>query len=181
MAAPRGNHNTLGKHWKVKDTSKMRHKRTTPIWNKDKKMTEEQKKNMFHGGMLGKHHSDDTIKKIKEAKRKNPCRGESSSNWQGGITKLTKLIRSCFKYRQWRSDVFTRDDFTCRLCGKSGCYLEADHYPKRFSEIIKEYQIKTLEEALGCEELWNINGGRTLCKNCHITKTLWGRNKNVVI
>jgi len=23
MAAPKGNHNTLGKHWKVKDTSKM--------------------------------------------------------------------------------------------------------------------------------------------------------------
>ena len=78
-----------------------------------------------------------------------------------------KSIRELFKYRQWRSDIFTRDDFTCVWCGVRGVYLEADHFPKRFSEIITEYNIKTLDEALNCEELWNINNGRTLCNNCH--------------
>lgn len=96
--------------------------------------------------------------------------GDKSRNWQGGKTTLRVLIRSCFKYRQWRSDIFSRDNFTCQKCGIKGGYLEADHYPKRFSDILKEYNIKTFEEALICEELWNINNGRTLHKNCHRIK-----------
>jgi len=93
--------------------------------------------------------------------------GEMNYNWKGGITPLKHLIRHHFKYRQWRSDIFTKDDFTCQICGEKGCYLEAHHCPKKFSEIINEYQIKTLEHALNCEELWNINNGITLCRKCH--------------
>jgi len=96
-------------------------------------------------------------------------RGEKNKNWKGGITSLLQQIRTCFLYRQWRSDIFTRDDFTCVLCGrKESGKLEADHYPKRFSEIFHENKIKTIEEALECEEFWNINNGRTLCQKCHI-------------
>lgn len=79
-------------------------------------------------------------------------------------------IRQCFQYRQWRWDIYTRDDFTCVLCGKNkevSGQLEADHFPKQFIEILNEYKIKTLEKAVLCEELWNINNGRTLCKTCH--------------
>jgi len=97
---------------------------------------------------------------------------ENHWNWKGGITKFTERIRKCFKYRQWRLDVFTRDDFTCQKCGaRSGggkaVYLEADHYPKRFTDIIKENNIKTVQGALECKELWDTNSGRTLCKHCH--------------
>jgi 5-methylcytosine-specific restriction endonuclease McrA len=88
-------------------------------------------------------------------------------NWKGGITPLTKSIRACFKNRQWISDVFTRDDFTCQVCGVRGGNLEADHYPKMFSVIFKENNVSSLEQALDCEEFWNINNGRTLCKKCH--------------
>jgi hypothetical protein len=92
---------------------------------------------------------------------------EQSPNWKGGITILRTQIYNNFRTRQWRSDIFTRDNFICVLCGKRGGYLEADHYPKMFSTILEEYKIKTLEEALVCEELWDINNGRTLCKKCH--------------
>lgn len=132
-------------------------------------------------GMLGKHHMQKTIEKLKkwkptpEQKIKmvhRVHRGERHWNWKGGINPLRDSIRHLFQYRQWRSDVFTRDNYTCQICGiRSGkgkvVYLEADHYPKTFSEILEEYQISTLEEALDCEELWNINNGRTLCKSCH--------------
>ena len=48
-------------------------------------------------------------------------RGEKGSNWQGGITPVSKLIRSCGKYIEWRSKVFERDNYTCQECGaKSG-------------------------------------------------------------
>ena len=104
--------------------------------------------------------SEETKRKMSEAHR-----GEKAYQWKGGQT-LNLIIRRCFQYRQWRSDIFTRDDFTCQFCGLKGVYLEA-HHIKSFSKIIEEYQIKTLEEALNCEELWNINNGRTLCKKCH--------------
>ena len=94
----------------------------------------------------------------------NKLRREESHLWKGGITPLTKQIRRCFKYRQWRSDIFTRDDFTCQVCGLRGVYLEADHYPKLFSTIFEEYKIKSLEDALNCEEFWNLNNGRTVCQ-----------------
>jgi len=69
-------------------------------------------------------------------------------------------------YRQWRSDIFTRDDFTCQECGQRGGHLEA-HHIKQLSKILQFYEITTLEEALNCAELWNINNGITLCKECH--------------
>ena len=127
------------------------------------------------GYMLNKKHSEETKYKMSQAhkgctpwnKRKPfpQISGENHPFWKGGVTTLVKQIRKNFQYRQWRSDVFTRDDFTCQACGKRG-YIEA-HHIKPFSVILEEYQIKTLEEALNCEELFNINNGITLCKECH--------------
>jgi 5-methylcytosine-specific restriction endonuclease McrA len=91
---------------------------------------------------------------------------ENNAMWLGGITLLSFQIRNLLKYRQWRSDVFTRDNFICQGCGKSHCYFEA-HHIKMFSLIMKENNIKSIEEALLCEELWNINNGVTLCEDCH--------------
>ena len=97
--------------------------------------------------------------------------GKNHAHWKEfKLTPLYFQIRNCFQYRQWRWDVYTRDDFTCVLCGRkkevSG-KLEADHFPKMFSEIFKEYNIRTYDEAIACEELWNVNNGRTLCQKCH--------------
>lgn len=111
--------------------------------------------------------------------KNHPCYKENKKHC------FYKLIRETFKYRQWRSDIFTRDNFICVLCGEKGGYLVADHYPKRFIDILNEYKINTLEKALVCEELWNINNGRTLHNKCHFeshlkTKT-WGRRKEDAI
>jgi len=88
-----------------------------------------------------------------------------------------KQIRELFKYRQWRSDIFTRDNFTCVFCGERGVELNADHFPKSFISIIKGYKIETLDDANSCEELWNLNNGRTLCVNCHRETDTWGKHK----
>lgn len=128
---------------------------------------------------------------MSEAKLKNPNRfwlgkkrpelsGQNNPNhgkfgpkhprWKANKQRpFANAVRQLFKYRQWRSDIFTRDDFTCVFCGVRGVYLEADHYPKMFASILREYQLETLEDALDCEELWDINNGRTLCRPCHDT------------
>lgn len=49
---------------------------------------------------------------------------------------------------------------------------------KAFSLILEENKIKTLEEAFLCEELWNINIGRTLCQKCHEKTENYGGKSN---
>lgn len=117
-------------------------------------------KNPFYG----KHHTEKT---------KIAMGGEKHHNWKGGITPLTRKIRTCFKYRQWRSDIFTKDDFTCQDCDRRGLYLHA-HHIMPFADILELNDIKNLEQAIICEELWNINNGITLCEECH-NKTKKGR------
>ena len=85
-----------------------------------------------------------------------------------------KSIRETYKYRQWRTSIFKRDNFKCVLCGTGG-YIEADHCPTKFIEIIRKFSVKTLEQALNCIELWDINNGRTLCRKCHQKTITWGR------
>ncbi len=94
--------------------------------------------------------------------------GENHWCWKGGISPVIMRIRRCAKYKQWVKTVFEQDNYTCQLCGKRGNGdIEADHYPKMFSEIIFEDEIKTFEEAMDCDRLWDRENGRTLCKNCH--------------
>src|SRR3990167_5390480 len=100
-------------------------------------------------------------KKISQA-----LRGEKSPWWNGGITPINNQIRKSWEYKFWRQQVFERDNYACVLCGKTGGRIEADHI-KAFSQIKYEYKITSLEQALLCEELWDINNGRTLCKSCH--------------
>lgn len=92
--------------------------------------------------------------------------GENHHNWKGGITSVNHSIRTSVKFKDWRTAVFIRDNYTCQECGKHGGWLEADH-KKQFALILKENNIKTLKKALKCEELWDVNNGRTLCKECH--------------
>jgi len=102
------------------------------------------------------------------------CAGSKNGMWKGRST-VTMQIRNIFEYRQWRSDIFTRDNYTCQNCETRGVYLEA-HHIKMFSTILDEYNIKTVEEARLCSELWDINNGITLCKKCH-DKTKKGRKR----
>lgn len=98
--------------------------------------------------------------------KKEPHLGEKNSNWKGGITSIAKAIRNCMEYKDWRKEIFQRDDFTCQHCNQIGRKLRA-HHIKRFSVILEEFNITTFEEAQTCVELWDTNNGITLCKKCH--------------
>lgn len=91
---------------------------------------------------------------------------ENHWNWRGGKSELRSLVGITPKYKKWRKEVFKRDNYTCQICKKRGGNIEADHR-KPFSIIVKEHNIKTVEEALVCDELWKLSNGRTLCISCH--------------
>jgi len=115
-----------------------------------------------HGDKIrGRKASEETRLKMSFAQR-----GSKSNTWKGGITPIVMQIRNCFKTRQWASDIFHRDDFTCQHCLFRGGKLNA-HHLKPFSTIYKENNIKSLEDALNCDELWDLNNGQTLCVSCH--------------
>ena len=92
--------------------------------------------------------------------------GQKAWNKGMGVPKsLNYQIRNSLEYYKWRSDVFQRDGWICRTCGDIG-RMNA-HHKKPFNQIIKENNITTLKDALGCNELWNIDNGITLCIECH--------------
>lgn len=144
-------------------------------WNKGltKKDNSSIKKMGFQKGHKGYLKGESRKKSIENHK------GPKHWRWKGGITPAMMQIRNCHKTRLWRSDVFKRDNYTCQECLSRGCYLEA-HHIKPFSKIIEENNIKTLEQAEGCDELWDINNGLTLCSSCHnITKSNSYKLKNI--
>jgi len=125
----------------------------------------------------------ESIEKMRKSRQGQPCHnaGALSNLWKGGITPIMQLIRTSVRYVLWRTEVFTRDNYTCIWCGaRSGngkaIVLNADHI-KAFAVILKEYKIINMAEAESCKELWDIDNGRTLCRDCHQTTDTWGRPK----
>lgn len=143
-------------------------------WNKGKR---------FPGGLHGKNYGyrkgfvawnrgkkmpESTREKVRlaRAKQVNIPRGKKHWNWKGGRTELRKRLQEKAVYRNWRTSVFQRDNFTCQICGKRGGRLNADHI-KSYASIISDKKIKTVKDALNCDELWDVTNGRTLCIACH--------------
>jgi len=77
-----------------------------------------------------------------------------------GKTPWYKVVRKSKKYKQWRTEVFERDNYTCIECGEKGGYLHADH--------IKPF-------ALYPESRFELSNGRTLCVDCHKATQTYGR------
>ena len=100
--------------------------------------------------------------------KSNPfATGNKSHFWKGGVTPVNHQIRNSFRYVAWRKAVFERDNYTCQMCGVRGGDLEVDHYPQTFSQIINTFKIKSIEEAILCDALWDTKNNRTLCVKCH--------------
>jgi hypothetical protein len=124
-------------------------------WNKGikgHKHTEETKRKMSQTRKLIKRppFSEEWRKKLSES-HIGKMVGEKHWNWKGG-QKPYKHQQTRI-YKNWRTAVFERDNWTCQTCGKRGCYLEPHHikgwtkYPKLRYEV---------------------ENGVTLCLECHI-------------
>ena len=101
-----------------------------------------------------KKYTKKGYEKLLQAMRKpRPhTRGELNHAWKGG-KEIRKERYYSVEYRQWRKNVFERDEYICQDCGDDkGGNLEA-HHIKEFSKYPE----------LGLE----LSNGITLCKTCH--------------
>lgn len=83
--------------------------------------------------------------------------GEDNNKWKNGITPYKVSLRKSNRMKEWRKEVFERDNFTCQICKKVGGDLEA-HHCTPVHKLIKT----KLEEFI-----FDIKNGITLCKLCH--------------
>lgn len=88
--------------------------------------------------------------------------GSKNGMWKGGITDYWHKVRNSIRYENWRWNVFSRDDFTCKWCGANSKYdgktiLNA-HHSVEFAKLLK-----TMFE----KHIFNLDNGTTLCDSCH--------------
>ncbi len=126
---------------------------------KGRKHTEETKKKMREARLKNNpmHNPDVVAKRSATLVKNGTFAGENSNNWKGGVTPETIKIRNSKEISEWRSTVFLRDSHTCQKCSaKSGkgvsVYLHA-HHVKSFSEF-PELRL-------------DVKNGLTLCRDCH--------------
>jgi len=105
---------------------------------------------------------------VSEKKRINEKIGE----FRSALTALDKVIRHSLHYKLWREEIFKRDGYSCIFCGQRG-ELRADHI-KQFALILIQNDVKTIDDALMCGELWDMNNARTLCHSCHTLTPTYG-------
>lgn len=94
----------------------------------------------------------------RKGKKYTEISGTKHWNWQGGISS-EQHKRYSLEGKEWRRNIFSRDNFTCKICGKKGGKLHA-HHIKPFSKF---------------KDLRFINdNGITVCVDCHkeIHKTI---------
>lgn len=87
--------------------------------------------------------------------KSDALKGENSHLWKGGITPENRAQRETIDYKDWRKQVFVRDNYTCQCCGNRGLKINA-HHIENFSD---NADLRT-----------DIYNGITLCEECHAFK-----------
>jgi hypothetical protein len=97
--------------------------------------------------------------------------GLKHHNWKGGISPISDALRNLPEMTQWKKKILNRDNYICQYSGKQGKGDLHVHHIKPFHQILEENNITSVEEALECEELWDISNGITLAKEFHCTSS----------
>ena len=78
--------------------------------------------------------------------------GEGNYFWNGGVSGENDSMRHRREYKNWRTAVYERDNYTCQCCGAHGGKLNA-HHLNQFADY--------------AELRYDVDNGITLCADCH--------------
>lgn len=92
--------------------------------------------------------------------------GEKNNNWKGGVTSEHQKIRHSPEMKNLRNEIFKRDDYTCKNCGRK-------RKPKD-RVILQIHHIKSF--AVHKELRFDKNNIVTLCAECHRKTDTYGKN-----
>jgi hypothetical protein len=94
-------------------------------------------------------------------------RGSSNPAYLHGLSPVQLSVRKSMRYRDWRTAVYTRDNFTDQITGEPINGRGNAHHREPFSKIWEDNKIKTFEDAMKCDALWNIDNGVTMKNKTH--------------
>lgn len=114
---------------------------------------------------LGKKLSDEHKDKIRQ-KFIGLRVGDNHPMWKGGSSIMRNRLRQTFEYKNWRNNIYKRDDYRCQMCSNKDKKLNA-HHIETFHNITKKYNLSKYDDFINCEFLWNTDNGITLCEKCH--------------
>ena len=147
--------------------------------NKGKVLTNDHKLKIAEAN--SKPHTIERCKNISKSKKGKPLSdehkdkirntfvglrlGDKHPMWRGGLTKIRNRLRQSTLYKRWRSDVYIRDNYTCKMCNNGGI-LNA-HHIITFYNIRETYKLVEYDDYINCKLLWETDNGITLCESCH--------------
>lgn len=142
IAWNKGVSNPRFKEWLLNNqpTKKQKVKEKISRANKGRKQTEEEK-----------------------IKRRNLNLGLKNPNWKGGISPLTKKIRSSSQWKIWRNKVFERDNFICQNNNCSYC---------KNKKGVKLHPHHKKPVSFFPNLIFKLNNGITYCEKYHIKSGL---------
>lgn len=83
------------------------------------------------------------------------------------LTTFVKYIRTLQEYKLWVGVILERDKLIDRITNKI-CDKPEVHHIIPISSIIRKYKLKTVGDALNCDELWDFNNGICVNHDTHI-------------
>jgi len=123
---------------------------------------------------MGTTQSEET-----KAKRSAAMVGDKCYNWKGGITPVYKHIRGHSRYKAWCTELLKKHDYTDAFTGHKGGLLSC-HHVLPVNIILRMNNVTTIEQALECPLIWDINNGIVILKYAHDKfHNLYGDDKNI--
>jgi hypothetical protein len=147
-------------HKGFKHTEESKEKIRKSLTGKKKSKEHNEKNRESHLGQIpynkGMKSTEEQVLKMIETK--------NGGLWYGAVNNdlpMTQLIRKLPEYKLWTKSVLERDEYKDVITGKL-CTRPEAHHKITVATIIRKFNIKTLDDAKNCKELWDINNGITL-------------------
>jgi hypothetical protein len=126
----------------------------------------------WNKGIKGIHFSPKTefkkgVTPWNKGKKCLHCTGPNNNKWKGGITPENLMVRWSLRMKNFRNEIFKRDNYTCRLCGRT-------RKPED-RVILNVHHIKSF--AIHKELRFDKDNAITLCLECHVRTDTYGKNK----